>query len=335
MLWAAVGKLFTALVVYSTRLTIVYAGFAVVVAALLWTYFGWLILLAGAQLSFYMQNPTYLRLGLQQLRLSAVELEQLALRLMYLVGRTHVAGGRRWTVNRLADELGVPGIAVAQIGHTPWSAPGCWWSRRSTSSCPARDIGRIMVYEILEVARHQGSGHNAPRGRADAAGGPAAGEHRGGAPQQLRRAHACATCWTRPRGCHWQPRAPEARAAGYSPAIVISPMSTEPVRIAPRASTSLPSATMSWYMSCRLPAMVISCTGIGERAVLDPEAARAARVVAGHAVHALPHQLGDQQARAQVLQERCRCQRGRGAVTMRLWTPPALPVVFSPSLRAE
>ena len=65
--------------VYSTRLTIVYAGFAVVVAALLWTYFGWLILLAGAQLSFYVQNPAYLRLGLQQLRLSSVELEQLAL----------------------------------------------------------------------------------------------------------------------------------------------------------------------------------------------------------------------------------------------------------------
>src|SRR5437016_10297260 len=74
VLWAAVGKTFTAFVVYSTRLTPAYAGFAVVVAALLWTYFGWLILLAGAQLSFYVQNPAYLRLGLQPLRLSAAEL---------------------------------------------------------------------------------------------------------------------------------------------------------------------------------------------------------------------------------------------------------------------
>src|ERR1700739_2091894 len=55
--WAAVGKAFTGLVVYSSRLTIVYAGFAFVVAGLLWTYFGWLILLAGAQLSFYVQKP--------------------------------------------------------------------------------------------------------------------------------------------------------------------------------------------------------------------------------------------------------------------------------------
>jgi hypothetical protein len=28
---------------------------------------------------------------------------------------------------------------------------------------PSRDIGRISVYEILDIARRQGSGHAAPR----------------------------------------------------------------------------------------------------------------------------------------------------------------------------
>jgi membrane protein len=162
VLWAAVGKMFTALVVYSTRLTIVYAGFAFVVAALLWTYFGWLILLAGAQLSFYVQNPAYLRLGLQQLRLSSVELEQLSLKLMYFVGRTHVTGGRRWTVNRLATELGLPGIAVAQMASALELA-GLVIVTDYDELVPARDIGRIGVYEILEIARNQRSGHVAPR----------------------------------------------------------------------------------------------------------------------------------------------------------------------------
>src|SRR4029077_8094728 len=114
-LWVVTGRFFTAFVVSSTRLTLVYAGFAIVVAALLWTYFGWLILLAGAQLSFYVQNPSYLRLGLQVLRLSSVELEELALKLMSLVGRAHVSRGERWTVNRLATELGLPAVAVAQM----------------------------------------------------------------------------------------------------------------------------------------------------------------------------------------------------------------------------
>src|SRR6516162_28762 len=162
VLWAAVGKMFTAFVVYSTRLTIVYAGFAFVVAALLWTYFGWLILLAGAQLSFYVQNPAYLRLGLQPLRLSSVELEHLALKLMYFAGRAHVAGGRRWSVNRLADELGLPGIAVAQMASALERA-GQLIVTENDELLPARDTGAIKVSEILDIARNQRSGHVAPR----------------------------------------------------------------------------------------------------------------------------------------------------------------------------
>ncbi len=162
VLWAAVGKIFTAFVVYSTRLTIVYAGFAFIVAGLLWTYFGWLILLAGAQLSFYVQNPAYLRLGLQPLRLSAVELEELALRIMYFVGRTHVAGGGHWSVNRLASELGLPGIAVARMAATLEDA-GLLKVTDTDELMPGRAVSHIRVRDILELARNQRSGHVVPR----------------------------------------------------------------------------------------------------------------------------------------------------------------------------
>src|SRR5688572_23477376 len=117
VLWAGVGKVFTALVVYSSRLTIVYAGFAIIVTALIWTYFGWLILLIGAQLSFYVQHRNYLRLGLTELRLSAVQREQLTLKVMYLVARSYNDGKTRWTVDALALELGMPGIAISRIGN--------------------------------------------------------------------------------------------------------------------------------------------------------------------------------------------------------------------------
>jgi len=162
VLWAAVGKMFTAFVVYSTRLTIVYAGFAFIVTALLWTYSGWLILLAGAQLSFYVQNPTYLRLGLQELQLSCVELEELALRTMYLVGRAHLTGGARWTVNGLASELGLPGIAVAKMA-TALERAGLIVVTEENELLLARDLGRVLVTGILDLARNQRSGHAAPR----------------------------------------------------------------------------------------------------------------------------------------------------------------------------
>ncbi|HYB65104.1 MAG TPA: YihY/virulence factor BrkB family protein [Steroidobacteraceae bacterium] len=160
--WAAVGKVFTAFVVYSTRLTIVYAGFAFVVAGLLWTYFGWLILLAGAQLSFYVQNPAYLRLGLQPLLLSGLELEELALKLMYFVGRAYAAGGLRWTVNRVAAELGLPGVAVARMAAT-LERGGLLIVTDDDELIPGRDTGHIRVQEILDLARSQRSGHVAPR----------------------------------------------------------------------------------------------------------------------------------------------------------------------------
>jgi DNA-binding IscR family transcriptional regulator len=91
-----------------------------------------------------------------------VELEQLSLKLMYFVGRAHVAGGRRWTVNRLATELGLPGIAVAQMASTLERA-GLVIVTEYDELVPARDISRIGVYEILEIARNQRSGHVAPR----------------------------------------------------------------------------------------------------------------------------------------------------------------------------
>ena len=71
LLWAATGKLFTTLVLASSQMKLVYAGFAIIAALIVWTYLGWLILLIGAQLAFYVQNPNYLRLGHAVLRLSS------------------------------------------------------------------------------------------------------------------------------------------------------------------------------------------------------------------------------------------------------------------------
>ena len=162
VIWAAVGRVFTAFVVHSTRLAIVYAGFAFIVAGLLWTYLGWLILLAGAQLSFYIQNPMYLRLGLQELKLSGAESEQLALRMMYLVGRAYLTGERRWNLTALATELGLPGIAVAHM-VTALEHCGILVVTEEDELLPARDLGRIRVAEILDVARSRRPGDFTPR----------------------------------------------------------------------------------------------------------------------------------------------------------------------------
>ena len=57
------GGLFTSFVVNVTRNEAIYSGFAIVLAAMIWLQLSWLILLLGAQLAFYVQNPGYLRPG--------------------------------------------------------------------------------------------------------------------------------------------------------------------------------------------------------------------------------------------------------------------------------
>jgi len=162
ILWAVVGKLFTAMVVYSTRLSVVYAGFALIVATLLWTYFGWLILLIGAQLSFYTQNRHYLRLGLVELRLSAVQRETLTLKVMYLIASAYQDGKMRWSVDGLAHELGMPGIAISRIVSALEQAQ-LLTVTDDEHLLPARDLGSIPIQEIMDIARNEKAGQVAPR----------------------------------------------------------------------------------------------------------------------------------------------------------------------------
>jgi membrane protein len=156
VLWAAVGGLFTRFVEYSSRLTLVYAGFATVVAVVMWTYFGWLILLSGAQLSFYIQNPSYLRFGLRPLLLSAAEMEQLALTITFLVAHNAVSGRPRYTLDALATDLGVTGLALNPLIRALEHARVLKYSGEELLL--ARDPAHLALIDIVEAARHQHSG---------------------------------------------------------------------------------------------------------------------------------------------------------------------------------
>jgi membrane protein len=157
ILWAAIGRFFTLFVLYSSRLTVVYAGFAIIIATLVWTYFNWIILLIGAQISFYAQNPNYLRVGLHEPRLSCADTERLALGVMYLVAERYRAGGERLTIAIVATRLGFPGIAVARMCAT-LEASGFLAAAADDSLLPGRDIAQIPVVAIIMVARAHSSG---------------------------------------------------------------------------------------------------------------------------------------------------------------------------------
>jgi membrane protein len=154
VLWAAVGAVFTRIVVYSAKTAAIYAGFAVVLLFLVWVYVSWLILLLGAQLSFYVQHPEHLRCGHAAVPLTGALRERVALAVMYLVGERFVAGGPRWTINGLAERLDVPGTTLDQV-VSALQQHGLVLDVEDDTVAPARDLGAIPLDAILDAVRHE------------------------------------------------------------------------------------------------------------------------------------------------------------------------------------
>jgi membrane protein len=165
VLWAAVGALFARIVVYSAKTAAVYAGFAVVLLFLVWVYLSWLILLLGAQLSFYVQHPEHLRSGHAEVPLTSALRERLALAVMYLVGERFVAGGQRWTIGELAERLAVPGTALDEI-VSALQARALVLDVEDDTVAPARDLGAISLDAILDAVRHETPDPRRPAPRA-------------------------------------------------------------------------------------------------------------------------------------------------------------------------
>ncbi|MGL6224968.1 MAG: YihY/virulence factor BrkB family protein, partial [Steroidobacteraceae bacterium] len=77
--WVALGAVFTRIAVYATQTAVIYAGFAIVLLFLVWLHVSWLIMLLGAQLSFYTQHPEHLRSGHGPIPTTSVLRERIAL----------------------------------------------------------------------------------------------------------------------------------------------------------------------------------------------------------------------------------------------------------------
>ena len=154
LLWAASGALFTRIVVASTRMVAIYAGFAIFLVTLIWVYVSWIILLVGAQLSFYVQNPRYLRAGQAQIRLTSRLRERLALSVMYLVGKSFVDGRSAWTLQDLAEHLDVPSSALTSVTDSLEKA-GLLLVTEREQLVPGRALDTIGTHAILTAVRDE------------------------------------------------------------------------------------------------------------------------------------------------------------------------------------
>jgi membrane protein len=156
-LWAASGIVFASFVAESSRTMVIYAGFAIVIIALIWLYVSWLVLLLGAQLAFYVQNPQYLRPGRGEIQLNSSLRERVALSIMYLIVGSFRDGKSRWSINALADHLGLPGAALGPI-VTALERDKLLVLVDDDTWVPGRDPSEIQLTEVLDAVRHDTAG---------------------------------------------------------------------------------------------------------------------------------------------------------------------------------
>jgi membrane protein len=151
-LWAATGELFAEFVAGASRTEAIYSGFAIVIVAMLWLYVSWLILLLGAQFTFYHQNPDYLSLGRATPTMSNGLREKLAIAVMLLIATDFEQPSHGWRVPSLAAKLGMPRHLLEPIVDALRQAE-LVAETTEQRLVPTKDLRRISLAEILEAVR--------------------------------------------------------------------------------------------------------------------------------------------------------------------------------------
>ncbi|MDF0651844.1 MAG: YihY/virulence factor BrkB family protein [Nitrospira sp.] len=108
ILWIIVGEAFAKFVAASANYSAIYSSFAVLMLFLLWLYTGWMIVLVGAQFSFFHQYPTAYLSRLLWEQGTHVFREQLALKVLRVLGHHYLKGDRPLKLPELSSELNIP-----------------------------------------------------------------------------------------------------------------------------------------------------------------------------------------------------------------------------------
>lgn len=164
ILWKISGSLFTTFIVNSTSYTAIYSGFAILVIFMIWIYINWLIVLTGAAIAYYHQNPECIPDKSQVIRLSCRLREKLALTIMQLVASSFHDEGSNWTNRTLAKKINISERAISMITRSLISAGLLTTISKRNSLVPAIACESITLKMILDAVR---SAEESPNLRTD------------------------------------------------------------------------------------------------------------------------------------------------------------------------
>jgi len=154
LLWEVSSWVFTAFVAGSTKYTAIYSAFASAIIFFIWLYINWVILLIGANVAFYYQNPARRILSAEKITLSNRLKENIALNIMLLVARHYHGHKPAWSVEALAHQLHIDADVchsiILQLCNTDLLQET---AEEPPRYLPAYDIETLSLYDIIEAVR--------------------------------------------------------------------------------------------------------------------------------------------------------------------------------------
>jgi membrane protein len=154
LLWKLTGWVFSSFIAGSTNYSAIYSSFAVVIIFMIWLYLSWLILLIGANVSFYYQHPERTSSRQQVLRLSTRLREKIGLLVMLRIGQSFHNDSEKLTQQQLSKNLDIATEALALVIR-PLEERGL-----ITKSCdkdqvylPGKSLENIRIRDIWNAVR--------------------------------------------------------------------------------------------------------------------------------------------------------------------------------------
>jgi membrane protein len=154
VLWQSAALAFASFVAASPNYSAIYSGFAIVILLLIWLYLGWLILLIGCQLSYYLQYPQRLTPTRTAPHMSGRSGEFIGLQVVGLVGRRFLGGEPPLTVDQLHREIGtlpeyVDRVVDLLLHHGVLALSGT----DADELLPKRDLESMTVAQLWQLLR--------------------------------------------------------------------------------------------------------------------------------------------------------------------------------------
>ena len=157
IIWKLMGWGISTFVANSASSIAIYSAFASIIILMVWMYMGWLVLLIGASVSFYYQNPQYILIRRDNVYLNGEDSESLALSLLYLIGSHYQKNLPAWEADGIAKQLGVaPHLVDDMLDFLEALNYIVRTGESSTKIYPARPVDKILIGQVLRQLREQG-----------------------------------------------------------------------------------------------------------------------------------------------------------------------------------